>query len=116
MRSSCGRGEEHRVRDDEHQEQQQRREQAPRAPQPERAERDAAGVLALAEQQRRDEEPAEDEEEVDAEEATLRPVEPAVVAEHADDRERAQSVECRLIADPAGHFEASRYAPMRREQ
>src|SRR5256885_16651636 len=71
----------------------ERGEQAPRAPQPEAAQVDPVSRLPLDEQQRWDQVPAEDEEEVDAEEAARQPVDAGVVEEDGRDRHRAQSVQ-----------------------
>ena len=56
-------------------------------------------ALPLDEQQRRDQVAAEDEEEVDAEEAAGQPVDPRVVEEDGRDRDRAQAVEARAVGD-----------------
>ena len=55
-------------------------------------------LVALVEQQRRDEEAGHDEEHLDAEEPAVHPREPGVVEDHGDHRQRAQAVERRLVA------------------
>ena len=75
------------------------RQQPPRAPQPEAAQVDAVAGLPFDQQQRCDQVAAEHEEEVDAEEAAGHPVDAGVVDEDADDRERAEAVEPRAVAD-----------------
>ena len=79
------RGQDERSEDDDD----QGREQPARAPRPEAAQVDPVSRLPFHEQQRRDEVAAEDEEEVDAEEAARQPVDPRVVEEDGRDRERA---------------------------
>ena len=74
-------------------------QQPPRAPQPEAAQVDPVSCLPLDEQQRGDEVAAEDEEEVDAEEAARQPVDPRVVEEDCPHRERAQAVQSRAVGD-----------------
>ena len=74
-------------------------EEAPRAPQPEAAQVDPVSRLPLDEQQRCDEVAAEDEKEVDAEEATRQPVDAGVVEEDGRDRDRAQAVQARAVGD-----------------
>ena len=69
------------------------RQQAARAPEPELEQVDAAGGRALGDQQRRDQEAAEHEEHVDAEEPARRDRHAAVVEQHRADRDRADTVE-----------------------
>ena len=65
---------------------------------PERPQRDAPRALELAQQQRRDQEAAEDEEDVDAEEAAVHPADVAVVEEDRDHGHGAEAVERRDVA------------------
>ena len=55
----------------------------------------------LAQQQRRDQVPADDEEDVDAEEAARHDVEVRVVEQDGEHRDRAQAVETAQVAEPA---------------
>jgi hypothetical protein len=50
---------------------------------------------SFIDQQRRDEEPGEDEEDVDAEQPTRDPGDAGVVKDHPDDGQRTQAVQCR---------------------
>ena len=88
-------GDRHHQADGDHEE--RRRQQAARPPHPEPAQIDAAGRVELAQEQRRDQEPAEDQEQVDAEEAAGKPRHAAVVQQHAGHGERAQAVERRHV-------------------
>jgi len=80
--------------------QEQRRQQAPRAPGPEAPERDAAVLRELGDQQRRDQVAADDEEDVDAEEAAGQPAAVGVVDEHGGDGDRAEPVDPGHAAKP----------------
>ena len=84
--------------DDDHDHRDLGGDQPADAPGPEAAQLDAVAPLVLAEQQERDQEPAEDEEHVDAEEPTGHPRDVAVVQEDADDGEGADAVETRDAA------------------
>ena len=95
---------EHGQRDDE----ERRGEQPPRPPRPERREVDAPRRLALGEQQRRDEEPAQDEEQVHAEEAARQPARPGVVQHDARDGDRADPVEGGDVRQPMTAADAPR--------
>ncbi len=86
LRAKSGRQQESPEHDDD-----ERGEEPSRAARPETEQVDAAVVLPLDEQDRRDQVAAEDEEEIDAEEAAGQPrasvgVRPRVVEEDADDR------------------------------
>src|SRR5262249_61236878 len=79
-------------------------QEPPSAAQPEPAQVDLVPRLPLDQQQRRDEVAAEDEEEVDAEEAAGQIAVPVrvrsrVVEEDADDGESAHAVEARVVRD-----------------
>jgi hypothetical protein len=80
----------------------QGRQQAPRAPQPEGAEVDATRRAALGEEQRRDQVPAQDEEDVDAEKAARYSRDAAVVEQYESDREGADAVETRPVGQGGG--------------
>ncbi len=76
----------------------------PRAARPEAEQVDPAVVLPLDEQDRRDQVAAEDEEQIDAEEAARQPriavpVRPCVVEEDADDRKGSEPVEAGAVGD-----------------
>jgi len=79
-------------------------QQAPGPAGPEAAQPDPAEAVVLGDQQRRDQVAGEDEEQVDAEEAALQPVE--VEDDHHGDRQAPQAVQRRLVA------EASRPRPL----
>src|SRR5262249_34899219 len=68
------------------------------SPAPEARKVDPAGALPLGQQQARDQEPAEDEERVDAQITAPRPADVAVVEEDCDDRGGTQPVERRHVA------------------
>ena len=84
----------------------ERRVEPPQAADVEAAQVEAAGRAVLAQQQRGDEEAAEDEEEVDADEAAGQPGQLLragdVVGEHQRDGDGAQAVELRQVRGPAG--------------
>ncbi len=71
------------------------RQDAARPPGPEAAEGDPAAVVALLEQQGRDEEAGEGEEDADAEKAAGRPAEAGVEQQDTRDRQPSQAVERR---------------------
>ena len=82
--------------------QRERRQQAARAADPERAQVDALLPIELRHQQRCDQEPADDEEHIDAEEPGRQPEHPGVVEHHRGHRERADTVECRQVGHAPG--------------
>ena len=100
-----------RVRRDEGQHQQEGREQPSGPARPERGEPELRRAPELEHEQRRDQEAREHEEGVDAEEPALHPRVVVVVCDDREDRDRAETVECGVIAEPrcgrAG-FESSR--------
>src|SRR5205085_5950676 len=98
-RSDAGRGlgdEDQQVRRDRHEE---RRQQPQRASPPELPQRDGSRSVPLLEQEGRDEESAQDEEDVDAEEGAVRPAS-EVPGEDEQDRDAADAVERRSVAEP----------------
>ena len=99
----------HGVERDGREHEEQRREQAPGPPRPERGQTDPARGLPLGEQQRGDEVAADHEEDVDAEEAALRPGDLAVVQDHGGHREGAQPVEARAVAEASGFGGGARH-------
>ncbi len=96
-RQLLGRCREHRVEADDDQEHQQRRQQAADASTPELEERDVAGRRELDRQQRGDEVPRKDEEDVHAQEAAVAGA--VVVAENGQHRDRAKPVQRRLVPE-----------------
>src|SRR5438034_11378340 len=76
----------------------QRRQEPARPTNPKGPEVDRAGALPLGKEQGRNEEPAEDEEEVDAEVTSTRRSE-VVDPDHTADRNRAYPVQSRLIPE-----------------
>ena len=95
----------HGQHDDQHQD--HRRQQTPRPAQPEVAEIQLTGALDRRAQDARDEEPAQGEEDADAEQATGNGVRAQVVGNHRGHREGAQTVQRgqvgALVVDRAGH-------------
>ncbi len=91
--SDLARQEHDGVRERDHEHQVERGKQPPRSPQPEGLYIDVPQPTPLREQQRRDEVAADDEEDLDAQEPSRDPGQPAVVEEHGDDGERSQPVE-----------------------
>ena len=77
----------------------ERREQSTGPAVPEPLEADAVGLLVVGQQQARDQVAADHEEDVDAEEPAGDPALVGVVEQHRDDRERAQAVERRDVAE-----------------
>ena len=82
--------------------QRERRQQAARAADPERAQVDALLPIELRHQQRRDQEPADHEEHINAEEPGRQPEHPGVVEHHGGHRERADAVERRQVGHAPG--------------
>ena len=82
-----------RVNADCGEDEEQRGKQTARAATPERAQRDAGRSVPLVDEQARDEEAAEDEEQVDAQEPAWSNVRGEVIENHGDDRDTAQPVE-----------------------
>ena len=100
---------------DHHQE--QRGEQPPGAAHPERLQVDASPPRPLGDEQRGDEEAAQHEERVDAEEPADRPRLTGVVEEHGRDREGPDAVERGLVAEAprrSGPTPRGRRSPARR--
>ena len=97
--------EEQRVRDDDGEQGEQRRQQAPGAADVELAQRHTARLASLAQEQRRDEVAADDEEDLDAEEAARRPPgfvptdQVVVEHDHGEHRDAAQAVEARQVPE-----------------
>ena len=71
------------------------RQDAPQPPRIEATEIDPAGLLVLAKQQARDQEPGDHEEDVDAREAAAQARQADVVPEHGEHRDRAQALHVR---------------------
>ncbi len=92
--------EQQRVDADDREEQQQRGHEAARPPRPERPERDRVRPAPLVDEQARDQEAAEDEEEVDAEEPARRDVGREVVQDHGEHGQAAQPVERAKVREP----------------
>ena len=82
--------------------QRERRQQAARAADPERAQVDAPLPFELRHQQRRDQEPADDEEHIDAEEPRRQPEHPGVIKHDGCHRERADAVERGQVGHASG--------------
>ena len=80
--------------------QQERGQEAAGPARPEPSEVDGAGAAALVEQERRDQQPAQDEEGVDAEEPALGPGHPTVEQQHGDDGDAPDPVERGHVAPP----------------
>ena len=81
----------------------QRRQQAPRPPRPEARQVQAAGAVVPRDQQIGDQEPAEHEEDVDAEEAAGQPGGAFVEADHGKDGQRPDPVKAgRAVAGLRG--------------
>ena len=76
-----------------HDHERRRRQQPTGAPGPEAPERDEAGAAQLTDEQRRDQEPGDDEEDVDADEAGAERPELGVVGEHENDGDGAQALD-----------------------
>ncbi len=87
---------------EEHEE--ERREKAPGAAAPKGDESDASVSSPLGEKEAGNEEAAEDEEGVDAEEAAAGPGHVGVVGENSGDGQRADAIERRLIGEAAVAF------------
>ena len=85
--------EHHRVDADGGEHHEQRGQQPARASNPERSEREAPGAFELVDEQARDQEPAEHEEQVDAEEAARGDARREVVEDHREHGDAAQPVE-----------------------
>ena len=99
-RELVGLGEDARVDRDGRHEGEERRKQTTRAADPERSERDAPRAAVLGEEDRRDQEPREHEEQIDAEVAALQ--HPTRMEEHdAQHREPAETVERGEVRDAA---------------
>ena len=75
----------------------ERRKQPTGPPKPEVGQVHAPGHLMLAQEQGGDEEARQDEEDIDAEEATRQPVHPAVVEQHTQDGQRADAIQTRPV-------------------
>ena len=93
------RGERARVHDDAHHHEEQRGQQSPGPAHPERPQIDAPSSGPFGDEERRDEEPAQHEERVDAEEPADRPRLTRVVEEHRRHREGTDAVERGLVAE-----------------
>ena len=93
-----GRGDPRRKEADAHQRHQQRRRQAPYAPGPERAQPDVASTSPPIEEQRSDQVPGEDEEQVDAEIAAAEVA--GVMQEDGRHRQAPQPVEGGHVREP----------------
>src|SRR5947208_5303017 len=91
--ASQGEEEERREHDEE------RRQQSPGSTGIERSKRDRLLRSLFFEQQRGDQEPAEDEEEIDAERPSPRPAE-SVETDDERDRDPAYAVECAAVPEP----------------
>ena len=95
--------------DDDRDHHPQRGHEAKHPAQVEEQQADVAVPPLLLDEQRRDQEAAEDEEEVDAEVPAGRPAK-GVEEDDRDDRERAERVEAGLIAERRRAFTARRFA------
>src|SRR5215213_1843103 len=84
----------------DHEQHVERGEEPPRAPQPESLQVDATPLAPLREQERGYQVAANNEEDLDPEEAARDPGQLRVVKEYGDDGERAQAVQARTVTQP----------------